>query len=66
MLERLEKISAKMFQESLKTYHFNDVIVHKRAHPNSLIEKCAMYPNSGLGFQVRRKNWPPTMYIRVT
>lgn len=36
IIERLEKISTKMFQESLKTFHFKDVTVHKRANPHSL------------------------------
>ena len=66
MLEKLEKISAKLFQESLKTYHLKDLITHKRASHLSLVEKCALYPNAGVGFHVRRRNWPAKMYIRIT
>jgi hypothetical protein len=31
MIEKLEKISAEMFQQMLRTYQMKDVIVHKRA-----------------------------------
>ena len=36
MIERLEKISAELFKNALKTYHLKDLLTHKRATSNSL------------------------------
>ena len=62
MIEKLEKISAEMFQQMLKTYHFKDVIVHKRAHAINALEYCSLYPNKGVGFKIRRRTWPKGMH----
>lgn len=35
-IEQLERISAKIFQESIKNYKFKDIIAHKKAKPHSL------------------------------
>jgi hypothetical protein len=37
MIEKLEKISTEIFQQSLKTYKLKDIIVHKRAHALNLV-----------------------------
>lgn len=66
MIERLQKLSVKLFEESLKTYKLKDVIIHKKAKPHSLIELCSLYPNKGVGFLVWRKGWPAHTKIRVT
>jgi len=57
MIERLEKISAELFKNALKTYTAKDVLTNKRASSNSLTEMLALYPNKGVGFFIRRKNW---------
>jgi len=41
----------------LKTYHFKDVVVHKRASHLNALEYCSLYPNKGEGFKIRRKTW---------
>lgn len=58
MIEKLEKISAEMFKQMLKTYQFKDVVVHKRASHLNVLEYCSFYPNKGVGFKIRRKTWP--------
>lgn len=66
IIQRLEKISTKLFQESLKTFHLKDVIAHKKANPHTLVEMLSFYPNKGVGFQVFKKTWSPKLRIRIT
>lgn len=52
-----------MFQQMLKTYHFKDIIVHKRAHAINVMEYCSLYPNKGVDFKIRRRTWPKGQYL---
>lgn len=65
MIERLEKISAEMFKNALKTYTLKDVLTHKRAHAINVPEMLSLYPNQGVGFQVRKKEWVPDVHYEI-
>lgn len=62
MIERLEKISAELFKNALKTYTAKEVLTHKRAHANNVPELLGLYPNRGVGFLVRKKDWVPDVH----
>ncbi len=65
MIERLEKISAEIFKNALKTFTSKDVLSHKRAHANNLSEILMMFPNRGVDFFVRKKSWSPALYYEI-
>ena len=65
MIERLEKISTELFRNALKTYHLKDLITHKRAATNSLVEILSLYPNKGVGFHIFKKGWTPGLHYEL-
>jgi hypothetical protein len=65
MIERLEKISAELFKNALKTYTAKDVLIHKRAHALNVPEMLSLYPNHGVGFIIRKKDWVKGIHYEV-
>lgn len=65
MIERLEKISAELFKNALKTYTAKDVLTHKRAHALNVPEMLSLYPNHGVGFIIRKKDWVKGIHYEV-
>jgi hypothetical protein len=65
MIERLEKISAELFKNALKTYTIKDVLTHKRAHANNVPELLGLYPNKGVGFYIHKKGWASGLHYEV-
>jgi hypothetical protein len=58
MIERLEKISAEIFKNALKSYTLKNVLIHKHAHANNIPEILGLFPNKGVGFNIKKKHWP--------
>lgn len=65
MIERLEKISAELFKNALKTYTAKDVLTHKRAHALNVPEMLSLYPNHGVGFIIRKKDWAKGIHYEI-
>lgn len=41
------------------------MLTHKRAHANNVPEMMALYPNKGLGFNIRKKEWTAGLHYEV-
>ena len=65
MIERLERISAEMFKNALRTYTAKDVLIHKRAHAGNVPEMLSLFPNKGVGFRVMKKHWKEGKYYEI-